>query len=116
MPLERYAVRCEQRRLILDEALARVLRACRERPDVRAAYVFGSYASGAIGPTSDLDDLVVRETTLGIVDRVADLKFASRGPVGIDWVVVTPDEYGTTFAASSFGRSIMAAARRVYAA
>lgn len=116
MALQHYAVRCEERRRLLHDALERVLNACRAQPEVREAYVFGSYGSGLIGPTSDLDVLIVRETDLGPVDRVADLKLASRGRVGIDLVVVTPQEYRTTFGASSFGRSIIGTARRVYAA
>jgi len=116
MALQRYAVRCEERRQLLGEALGRVLVVCRAEPEVRSAYVFGSYAAGKIGPTSDLDVLIVRDTQLGIVDRVADLKLASRGRTGIDLVVVTPDEFRTTFRASSFGRSIIETARRVYAA
>lgn len=37
-------------------------------------YVFGSTASGTIGPTSDLDVLVVRETSLPYHDRGDDLQ------------------------------------------
>ena len=69
---------------------------------------------GAVGPTSDLDVLVIRETELGIVERVADLKLGMRGPV--DLVVITPQERVSTFAASSFGRTVLSTARRVYAA
>ena len=65
---------------------------------------------------SDLDVLIVRETTLGIVDRVADLPFAARSRVPIDLVVVTPSELISTFAASSFGRTVLEQARLVYAA
>jgi len=116
MALQRYAVRCEERRALLALALERVLDACRAQPEVSEAYVFGSYGSGKVGPTSDLDVLIVRDTRLGAVDRVADPKLASRGRTGIDLVVVTPDEFRTTFRASSFGRSIIETARRVYAA
>ena len=111
-----YADRCSQRRQLLDAAVRRVVEVCRAEPSVREAFVFGSYASGAVGPTSDLDVLVVRDTDLGIVDRVADLALAARGPVPLDLIVVTPEERATTFAASSFGRTILASARRIYAA
>ena len=83
---------------------------------MREAFVFGSCATGAIGPTSDLDILVVRDTDLGIVDRVADLHFAARSEVGIDLIVVTPEELVSTFAASSFGRTVLQNSRRIYAA
>lgn len=114
MPL--YADRCVARKRSLDEAVARVVAVCRSEPSVLEAFVFGSYASGKTGPTSDLDILIVRDTELGIVDRVADIAFAARGRVAIDFIVVTPQERATTFAASSFGRTVLAAASRIYAA
>jgi len=114
--LQRYPDRCSERRRLLEVAVERMIAACRAEPEVREAFVFGSFAAGAIGPTSDLDVLVVRETGLGIVDRVADLKLAARSPVGIDLVVITPDELRTTFAASSFGRTVLQSAKRIYAA
>ncbi|GAC1309612.1 MAG: hypothetical protein NVS2B3_00400 [Vulcanimicrobiaceae bacterium] len=116
MPMQLYAARCEDRRALLGFALARVIDVCRAEPSVREAFVFGSYASGTVGPTSDLDVLVVRETALGIVDRVVDLTLAVGTVAPLDLIVVTPGERDTTFAASSFGRTILASAKRVYAA
>lgn len=116
MTLRPYAVRCADRHRALAAAVERVVAACRSRSDVREAFVFGSFARDEVGPTSDLDVLIVRETTLGIVDRVADLKWDARGEVGLDLVVVTPNELATTFAASSFGRTVIAGSRRIYAA
>ncbi len=116
MALKRYADRCRDRRVLLDEALQNVVAACRAEPSVREAYVFGSYATEKVGPTSDLDVLVVRDTDLGIIDRAVDLKMAARSRVNIDLVVVTPYEYECTFPTSSFGRMGIAMARRIYAA
>jgi predicted nucleotidyltransferase len=100
----------------LRETLERVVAVCAAEPEVREAFVVGSFALDRVGPTSDLDVLVIRETTLGIVDRVADLKLAAQRDVPIDIIVVTPDEFRSTFAASSFGRTLIAQARRIYAA
>jgi len=116
MAMKLYAARCADRRCLLDAAVERVLAVCRAEPSVREAFVFGSYASGAIGPTSDLDILIVRDTKLGIVDRVADLAFAARTAVALDLIVVTPEERETTFARSSFGRTVLSSAQRIYAA
>ena len=116
MRLQRYADRCSERRRLLEAALERVVAVCRGEPEVREAFVFGSFASGAVGPTSDLDVLVVRATQLGAVDRAADLKLAARSAVGLDIIVVTPEELGTTFAATSFGRTVLQSAKRIYAA
>ncbi len=116
MPLVLYDDRCRERRRLLDRALARVVAVCAAHRDVRAAYVFGSYAREAVGPRSDLDVLVVRETPLGIVERVADLAWELRGPGHVELVVVTPQEYATTFARSGFGRTVLAEAKAIYAA
>ncbi len=116
MALQRYADRCRDRRVLLDEAMRNVVAVCRAEPSVREAYVVGSYATEKIGPTSDLDVLVVRATDLGIIDRAIDLKMAARSRVSIDLVVVTPYEFECTFPASSFGRTVLAMARRIYAA
>jgi predicted nucleotidyltransferase len=116
VPTPLYADRCAARKRMLDAAVATVVNVCRAEPSVREAFVFGSYATGRVGPTSDLDVLVVRDTDLGILDRIADLSYAARGAVRIDFVVVTPQERETTFAASSFGRTVLAEAKRIYAA
>jgi predicted nucleotidyltransferase len=116
MVLKRYADRCLDRRELLDEAVRNVITACRAEASVREAFVFGSYATLQIGPTSDLDVLVVRDTDLGIIDRVIDLKIAALSRVNIDMVVVTPYELANTFSTSSFGRTVLAMAKRIYAA
>ena len=85
-------------------------------PDVREIIVFGSYAMNRIGPTSDLDVLVVRETVLPRSQRGDDLLTAVRAPVGIDMIVVTPAEMADILPKTSFGKTIMAEGRRVYAA
>ena len=109
--LKRYADRCLDRRGLLDEAVLNVIAACRAEASVREAFVFGSYATSKVGPTSDLDVLVVRDTELGIIDRVIDLRLASLSRVTIDMVVVTPYELANTFSTSSFGR-VTASLRR----
>ena len=116
LALQPYAERCAERLRLLDRAVEIVVDVCRATPDVREAFAFGSYAIGTVGPTSDLDVLVVRDTDAGIVDRVLDLKLAARAAVSIDFVVVTPAEYATTFRSSSFGRTAIEQARRIYAA
>ncbi len=116
MALQRYADRCNARRVLLGVALERVVAALKLEPEVRAAFVFGSFATDRVGPLSDLDVLVVRDTTLGIVDRVADLKLAARGPVPLDLIVVTPEELETTFGRSSFGATILRTGQLIYAA
>jgi predicted nucleotidyltransferase len=114
--LRRYEERLKERRSLLDVSLERFLDVCRTKSDVLEVYAFGSFARGAIGPTSDLDLLVVRRTEIPYHDRGDDLRRDSRLAVRVDLVVVTPEEFTSSLPSNSFGRSILASARRVYAA
>ena len=111
-----YQERVSHRRALLKNALDRFVAQCRELHDVRAVYVFGSLGSGHVGPRSDLDLLVIRDTTIrSPIERAADLVRESRGGVGVDVVVVTPLEF-EALPASSFGRTILQSSQLVYAA
>lgn len=108
--------RSEARRRELEIALERFITICRARPDVRAIYTFGSFAASKTGPRSDLDLLVVRETTIRGIERGADLAIAADLGVALDLIVVTPEEYREGLPSTSFGRTILSTARSVYAA
>lgn len=114
--LRRYQARVEERKALLDASLECFLDVCRRKGDVREVYVFGSFAKGVIGPASDLDVLVIRDTQLPYRDRGDDLRRESLLPVRLDLVVVTPQESVSTLPSNSFGRTILESARRVYAA
>jgi predicted nucleotidyltransferase len=112
----RYAERCDEQRHRLDAAAADVVSICRALGDVHAVYAFGSYAAERIGPDSDLDLLIVRETSLRRVLREDAIRERLTISVGYDFVVVTPDEYRDVLPTTSFGRTILAQARRLDAA
>lgn len=114
--LKRYAIRVEERRALLADEIERFVNVCRAKADVRAVYVFGSYASGRIGPTSDLDLLVVRDTHLAYNDRGDDLRREASLEVHLDLIVVTPVEYRDRLPTTGFGNDILAGARCLYAA
>ncbi len=84
--------------------------------DVRAVYAFGSFALERVGPRSDLDLLVVRETAVRGIERGTDLAAATDLGVALDLIVVTPYEYRERLPQTSFGRTILSSARSVYAA
>lgn len=111
-----YAERCIARRTVLEAALERFVDMCRARPDVVAVMVFGSLGSGRVGPRSDLDFLVVRETTIRGIERAADLAVAADLGVEHDLIVVTPTELRDALPTTSFGRTLLQTARTVYAA
>lgn len=111
-----YAMRSAERKARLERALDRLIAVCREHGDVRDVFVFGSLGSGRVGPRSDLDVLVVRDTAIHGVERGADLAIAADIGVALDLVVVTPLEFRERLPETSFGRTILATARHVYAA
>jgi len=112
-----YEERSKARRVELESALAEFVRVAMGFPDVSAVYVFGSLGRGEVGPTSDLDVLVVRETEMQGARRAIDLAEATTAVlVPLDLVVVTPAEFRDSLPVSSFGRTILRDARRVDAA
>jgi len=113
--LEPFAVRAGKRRLAISDAIEELCSVARGMLDVREIIVFGSFVTDRVGPTSDLDVLVVRDTTLPRSQRRDDLLVAVRAPVGIDMIVVTPDEMRDQLPQSTFGRTILTEGRRVYA-
>jgi predicted nucleotidyltransferase len=114
--MERFAIRAARRRAIIGESIDELVAIARDAPDIREVVVFGSYAKNCVGPTSDLDVLVVRETDLPRSQRADDLLVAIRAGVGIDMIVVTPDERMDVLPNTSFGATILAEGRCVYAA
>ena len=55
--------------------------------------VFGSFVGNEISEWSDLDIVVVRETTERFLDRSAELLQALQPQVGVDFLVYTPEEW-----------------------
>lgn len=114
--LRRYADRADERKALLDRTLLDFVSVCQRVADVRAVYVFGPVAIGDVGPSSDLDLLVVRQTSLPYHYRGDDLRLMAKADAHVDLVVVTPDEYQNRLPKTSFGRIILESARCVYAA
>lgn len=111
----RYEDRCRIRQELLEKAVAEIVTICSQFSDVRAVYAYGSYARGTVGPTSDLDILIVRETNLPRFQREDDIRLRLRTPVGFDLLVVRPDEFTHTMPANSVGSRILAEAKLIYA-
>lgn len=114
--MESFAIRAGRRRAVIAAAIDELCAIARARSDIRRIVVFGSAASGRIGPTSDLDVLVVRETDLPRSRRADELLVAVKAPVGIDMIVVTPEEMRDRLPLTAFGAAILAEGQLVYAA
>jgi len=55
--------------------------------------LFGSLAQGQIGPCSDIDLIVVRETTKSFSERLGELYGALLPRVALDVLAYTPEEF-----------------------
>ena len=107
----RYEDRCRLRKQLLDEAAAELIHAVQQVEGVLAVYAYGSYARGVIGPDSDFDALIVRETDLPRLQREDDIRSRLRSTCCFDLLVLRPDEYAHQLPANSVGRGILAEAK-----
>ena len=102
--------RAAVRRAALDAAVARIRTVVKGSDDILGALIFGSYATGRVGPESDLDVMLV--TTVPAAGdpgaRYASLVRRLDLSVPCDLIVYEPDE----FERLSAERNFVAQARR----
>ena len=76
------------------EAFLAALRPLLARNGAVAAWVFGSQATGAAGPESDIDVIVVAPSDRPVVERPKDyLPAVLAAGGGVDLLVYTPEEF-----------------------
>lgn len=85
--------RAAERRRQLDAAVVRLRAQLGRYTGVRGALVFGSYSRGEVGPESDLDLIVVRDTDLPQMQRDDDIRASLDLGVPYDLVTLTPEQY-----------------------
>ncbi|GAC1443966.1 MAG: hypothetical protein NVS2B8_17280 [Vulcanimicrobiaceae bacterium] len=110
------ATRSAERRDRLERALQRFVASARTFPDVRAVYVFGSFARNEVGVRSDLDLLVIRDTTRRGPMRGEDLAVDALVGIECDLLVLTPAEFAQRGLGTTFWRAVIDEAKLVYAA
>jgi predicted nucleotidyltransferase len=76
----------------LAEDLEGLVQQLSNMPDVRQVILFGSYAAGRRDLLTDLDLLVVMDSTLGFVDRNVELAKRLHVRVALDLLAYTPQE------------------------
>ena len=82
--------------------------------DVERIILFGSYARGEVGRSTDLDLIVVMRTELRFLDRL-DLVYRTAQPtVACDFLVYTPEELETLPATSDLVRTALREGKVVY--
>jgi uncharacterized protein len=97
----------------LDAGMARIVDRLRRLPEVRRISVFGSYARGRRDLFTDLDVLVVLDTTEAMPERLARLYRLVDAGVDLDLLAWTSEEY-TSMRDRPFGRTITADERVLY--
>src|SRR6266545_3689854 len=102
-----------ERRVRLEAELRRILLEL-PRLGVRKAILFGSLVSGTVGPTSDLDLILVATTTEKFTRRLERFYEALSPSVALDLFVYTPEEFTEMAEANPFVRTAIARGRIVY--
>ena len=87
-----------QRRDKLAQALDHILRVLTDRYQPQKVIVFGSMATGDVKEWSDLDLVIVKETSLPFLQRLKEVALLCRAPVGVDYLVYTPSEFAQMIA------------------
>ena len=82
----------QDRQLRLQNTLDRILDALEAGYQPEQVIVFGSLASGDITETSDLDLLIVKQTTKTFFDRIREVVALCDYDIGVDFLVYTPEE------------------------
>ena len=83
----------EDRREALLAELDRALRILREQYLPLKIYLYGSLAHGTVSEWSDLDLVIVKDTTKRFLDRTAEVLGLVMPRVGMDIAVYTPIEW-----------------------
>jgi predicted nucleotidyltransferase len=96
-------VKSRARRAKLEEAVTRIVGACRQAGYAKVI-LFGSMARGDVGPESDVDLLLVKDTQDRFMDRLDEFYRTVAPDVAVDVLVYTPEEFRELVKSRSFVR------------
>jgi len=77
----------------LTQALEQILRTVTTQYQARKVILFGSMAQGIVGEWSDLDIVIIKDTSLPFLQRLKEVALLCRSRVGVDFLVYTPNEF-----------------------
>jgi predicted nucleotidyltransferase len=110
-----YVERGKGRKVLLEEELSRVIADIRNW-GVKKVILFGSMARGEVGRASDLDLLIIQETSERFLDRPDAFYERIKPRVAMDILVYTPEEAARMQEDSSFVRRVLREGRVLYEA
>ena len=82
-----------ERRTLLETELRRYLPLLRDQYQPERVILFGSLATGETWEWSDIDLVIVKETTQRFLDRIKEVLRLLQPRVGVDILVYTPQEF-----------------------
>jgi predicted nucleotidyltransferase len=94
--------RRRERQECLQNELQRMLVLLKQQPGVMRVILFGSLARGESGCRSDLDLVIVQDTTKRFMDRLDEMYHLLTPEIATDILVYTPSEWNTLAATRPF--------------
>ncbi len=82
-----------ERQKKLAGALDKILQTLTAQYEPERVILFGSMAHETVQEWSDLDLVIVKETSLPFLQRLKEVALLCRAPVGVDYLVYTPSEF-----------------------
>lgn len=82
-----------KRKISLQQELDRILPIIRSQYEPERIILFGSLVSGSVGPWSDLDIAIVKQTKKRFLDRLLEVANLVHSKIATDFVVYTPEEF-----------------------
>ncbi len=81
------------RRVEIERNLRQVLEGLKKYYDPEKVILFGSAATGKVGPYSDIDLVVIKKTSLPYFERISQLVDLLDYDIGVDFLVYSPEEF-----------------------
>lgn len=81
-----------ERETQLTQALAQILEILTTQYQPEKVILFGSMASGTVHEWSDLDLVIVKDTSKPFLQRLTEVALLCRPRIGVDFLVYTPNE------------------------
>lgn len=87
-----------ERQRKLAAALEHILHTLITRYQPEKVILFGSMATGSVKEWSDLDLVIIKETSLPFLQRLVEVAQLCYVGIGVDYLVYTPDEFAQMIA------------------
>lgn len=82
-----------KRKEVLTKNLKKILNNLIKKYKPERIFIFGSYATGNIKDTSDIDIAIIKKTNKHFIDRLKEVADLCDYDVGVDFLVYTPEEF-----------------------